>query len=277
MTEGGVEKLHIDRWTNHRILPASVILIFGKRNSGKTVLMKDLCRSLVGKCDCGILFSPTVSTHKMFKSFFPESLMHSTFSEPVLQQLIDTQLAACSSGGGSKKLRSLIILDDCLFDKKTTTNKALKYLVFNGRHLPACVIITCQYLNSLSPSVRSNADVVFCLRENNYASRKKLHESFFGVFSHFSSFASVLNRCTEGYSALVYDSVMSRQGNSLTNGIYHYKASLEPNPKLFSAAMWSLQRKFYDESRNVDGEAKPAKRRRRKPTQIPKDVTVVLK
>ena len=120
----------------------------------------------------------------------------------------------------------------------------MKELAFNGRHLPATVFITVQYLTSLSPAVRSNADIVFAMRENNMGSRKKLHESFFGGFQYYSSFASVLDSCTRNYSALVFDSIASKTSDSPIGGVFHYKGSLEPVSRLFKDEFWQYQRKY---------------------------------
>ena len=201
MTDDAVQKIHINRWiSDSDKIAGSIIVLLGKRNSGKTWLVRDLMRGLKHKVDIGLLFSPTLSTQKEFSSFFPKSFMHSDFDEGKLNALIDAQKKANVRG---RKLRSVIILDDCLYDKKVSNCKAMKELAFNGRHLPATVFITVQYLTSLSPAVRSNADLVFAMRENNMGSRKKLHESFFGGFQYYSSFASVLDSCTRNYSTKI--------------------------------------------------------------------------
>ena len=76
-----VSKIHIKKWNNHHSIPGSVVVCFGKRNSGKTVLLKDLCRYMKGHVDVGLLFSPTQSTRDLFKSFFPEVFISTTFPD----------------------------------------------------------------------------------------------------------------------------------------------------------------------------------------------------
>lgn len=278
--DDGVQRIHIPKWANHRNIPSSIIVLFGKRNSGKTWLVRDLMRSLQGQVDVGLLFSPTLSTHQLFSHFFPSAFMHSEFDERKLEALIQAQKSANRKG---KKLRSVIILDDCLYDKKTSSCKSIKELAFNGRHLPATVFITVQYLTSLSPSVRSNADLVFCLKENNMGSRRKLHESFFGCIQHYSSFCSVLDGATKSYSALVYDSVASKTSTNVLGGIYHYKGTLDHVPKLFHPSFWDMQRQYLkdpsDEPTEPSSKKTKAHRKKKKKkssSAIGKDVTVIL-
>ena len=54
----------------------------------------------------------------------------------------------------------LLVLDDMIADLNFAKSKTIKQLLVRGRHLFISIIITSQYLNSISPLVRSNMDFI---------------------------------------------------------------------------------------------------------------------
>ena len=54
----------------------------------------------------------------------------------------------------------LLILDDLIADLNFAKSKTIKQLLVRGRHLFVSIIVTSQYLNSISPLVRSNMDFI---------------------------------------------------------------------------------------------------------------------
>ena len=64
-------------------------------------------------------------------------------------------------------------------------------------------IITMQYSLGIPPSLRTNVDYIFILRENIVSNRKRLYEQYAGMFPTFESFAQIMDQCTENYECLV--------------------------------------------------------------------------
>ena len=73
--------------------------------------------------------------------------------------------------------RAFVILDDCLFDDKWTRDKMMRLLFMNGRHWKIMLIITMQYPLGIPPTLRTNIDYVFILREPYIANRRRIYEN----------------------------------------------------------------------------------------------------
>ena len=58
----------------------------------------------------------------------------------------------------------------------------------NGRHYKILFIITMQYALGVPPSLRTNIDYVFILREPYIANRKRIYENFAGWQCELSAF-----------------------------------------------------------------------------------------
>ena len=58
----------------------------------------------------------------------------------------------------------------------------IRSLFMNGRHYKILFIITMQYALGVPPSLRTNIDYVFILRENYVSNRKRLYEHYVGMF-----------------------------------------------------------------------------------------------
>ena len=79
-------------------------------------------------------------------------------------------------------------------------------------------IITMQYALGIPPSLRTNIDYVFILRENYVSNRKRLYEQFAGMFPSFDMFCQVMDSCTENYECLVINN--NAKSNTLEEQIF---------------------------------------------------------
>ena len=122
--------------------------------------------------------------------------------------------------------RAFLILDDCMFDNSWTKDKNIRSLFMNGRHFKMLFIITMQYSMGIPPSLRTNVDYVFILRENIVANRKRLYEQYAGMFPTFEIFCQVMDQCTENYECLVINN--NAKSNKLEDQVFWYKA--DPHP-----------------------------------------------
>jgi hypothetical protein len=83
--------------------------------------------------------------------------------------LIDRLTEINSEKNGSannNKKHVLLILDDCVTDTRFHGSKTLKILVSRGRHFHLSLIVLSQFILSLPPIVRSNADFICCSQMN---------------------------------------------------------------------------------------------------------------
>ena len=99
-------------------------------------------------------------------------------------------------------------------------------------------VITMQYSLGIPPSLRSNVDYVFILRENYVSNRKRLYEHYAGMFPTYEAFEQVMMQTTENYECMVIDN--KTQSNKLEDQVFWYKAS-EANFRMCSPDLWELQ------------------------------------
>ena len=120
--------------------------------------------------------------------------------------------------------RGFLILDDCLYDKSWIKDVSIRTLFMNGRHYHMMFIITMQYALGVPPSLRTNIDYVFILRENYVSNRKRLYENYAGMFPSFEIFCQVMDQCTEDYECLVIHN--NAKSNKLEDQVFGIKQIL---------------------------------------------------
>lgn len=197
-----------------------VILVVGKRGTGKSTLVKDILYHLRNKVDIGFAMSPTYDTQKMFEDCLPQSHIYNEYSLETLRNLLTSMDYLKSQG---KIRHAVLTIDDCMFDKGIMKTKDMRELHMNGRHLNICFINSVQYLMDMGPELRSQIDYLFVLKENTISMRKKLHTYYFGIFEKYEEFSMVMDKCTNNYECLVLDN--TQKDNKIEDSVYYYKAN----------------------------------------------------
>lgn len=210
-----IKKFPIYSMKDHR-----VILVVGRRGTGKSTLVKDILYHIRKRVDVGFACSPTYDTQIMFEDCLPRSHIYTEYSVEMVRNL----MTCMDSLKQQQKHRSAVLtIDDCMFDKTIMKSKEMRELHMNGRHLHLWFINSVQYLMDLPPDIRGQVDYVFCLKESVVANRQKLHKFFFGVFEKYEEFSMVMDKCTNNHECLVLDN--THPENNLEDCIFHYKAN----------------------------------------------------
>jgi hypothetical protein len=219
-------KLKVNRFDPAgQMKPHRIILMVGRRGTGKSRLAEDLMFRLRGKLDFGIAMSPSEETQQMYRTHMPDSWVFSAFSCQKLEQMMAMQRANIRAG----KVRHLfLIADDCTYDKKIWKSTAIRDLFLNGRHTKITFIMSSQYIMDLGPDLRNNVDYVFCFKQNIISEKRKLWSYFFGVFESFAEFSRVFDRCCENYGCLVLD--QTAPTSDLSDTIFWYRSELQLPP-----------------------------------------------
>lgn len=223
--------------------PDRVVLLVGKRGTGKSVLMCDLMYHLSRNYDIGIAVSPTEDTIREFEKFMMKSCIYRDLDqlEAVLTRLIETMKQMQIQG---KRKSVFIILDDCMFDKKILKSKAIRDVFMNGRHYDFLFVNCMQYVMDMGPDLRTNVDYVFALRENIPSNREKLQKYFFGVFTHAEDFDYVFTEFTQNNQCVVLDNVSKSARPE--DVVFWYKAELyHPHFVLGHRHAWKLHYRTY--------------------------------
>ena len=117
-------KRHIKELDPSVIDPTSLIMLIGKRNTGKTYLMKDLAWNWHNhgmkdgaKIDMVICMSPTELLKGDFRSFIPYAHLYPCFNESVVYAIREKQKKVIKEHGLEKAQRILLLIDDSVLKR----------------------------------------------------------------------------------------------------------------------------------------------------------------
>jgi hypothetical protein len=236
--------LRLRKFDMTKIKHDKVVVLIGKRETGKSFLVKDLLWHHQG-LPCGTVISGTEGANQFYSKIVPPMFIHEQYSPLIIanvlkrQKLIAKKIANDLSSRGTTAIdpRNFLILDDCLYDTRWIRDDNIRYLFMNGRHVHTMFIITMQYAIGIPPNLRTNIDYVFILRENYISNRRKLYEQYAGMFPDFDSFCQVMNQCTENFECLVIDN--NAKSNKLEDQVFWYKAAPHTDFRLCAPEFWA--------------------------------------
>ncbi len=120
-----------------------VIVLIGRRDTGKTFLVKDL---LFHHQDVpiGTVISGTEAGNGFYGKLVPKIFIHEEYNTVLIENVLRRQRAIMKKCQGEmetyKKMitdpRTFVILDDCLYDATWTKDKLMRSLFMNGECLP---------------------------------------------------------------------------------------------------------------------------------------------
>ena len=161
--------LRLKKFDMKRLKYDSVVVLLGKRNTGKSFLTKDI---LYNHKDIplGTIISPTESANQFFTPLSPEFFIHEEYTQGLVDRVVKRQKKAVDQWQKDKFVdpRAFLVFDDCMYENSWKTDKNVRLLFMNGRHYKMLFLITMQFPLGIPPILRSNVDFVFILRENCY-------------------------------------------------------------------------------------------------------------
>lgn len=237
-----------------------MIVVIGKKDTGKSFLVRDILFSTQRHFPVGTVISATEVANEFFQNMVPSKFIHDKYRPEIVQNVIKRQATIKTkrntdktAHGGSSSIdpRAFLILDDCLYDAKSWINEeSTRFVFMNGRHIDLMTIITMQYPLGITPNLRTNVDFIFILRENILGNRRRIYENYAGMFPTFDMFCSFMDQCTENYEGLVICNNVS--SNKLEDQVFWYKASDHPPFKLCDASLWADNRPFQSAMLSTD-------------------------
>jgi hypothetical protein len=241
-----IMNLSLRKFDMTRIKDDKVVVFIGKRDTGKSFLIRDLLFHHRG-LPIGTVISGTESANSFYGSIIPPLFIHEEFNPMIIGNVLKRQKTLAlkikkdfeTRGTSSVDPRTFMIMDDCLYDSNWTRDKFIRSLFMNGRHWKILYIVALQYCMGIPPVLRTNIDYVFILRENIVANRKRLYEQFAGMFPDFDSFSQIMDQCTENYECLVIDN--NAKSNKIEDQVFWYKAASHPNFRIGAAEFWVPQ------------------------------------
>ena len=245
------------RFDNSQTSSGPVIVFIGRRDTGKSFLVRDLLY-YHQEIPIGTVISGTEAGNGFYGSHVPKLFIHDEYNTAIVenvlkrQKLVIKQIKKENTAYGRSSIdgRAFVILDDCLWDNGWAKDKMMRLLFMNGRHWKIMTVITMQYPLGVPPNLRTNIDYVFILREPYLTNRKRIYENYAGMFPTFESFCQVMDQCTENYECLVINN--NSKSNKLEDQIFWYKAEPHDNFKLGSKEFWEISKDL-----NSDDEDEP--------------------
>jgi hypothetical protein len=240
-------KLQLRRFDMSSIGDDKVIVMIGKRETGKSFLTKDL---LWHQRDIpiGTVISATESANKFYSYMVPSLFIHDDFNPQIISNVLKRQKLIIKKCRKEIKEynetdidpRAFLVLDDCLADSHAwVRDKNIRSCFMNGRHYKLLFILTCQYPLGIPPNLRTNIDYVFVLRENLINNRKRIYENYAGMFPTFEVFSQVMNQCTENFECLVIHN--NAKSNKLEDQVFWYKAESHEPFRIGAKEFWAIQ------------------------------------
>jgi hypothetical protein len=226
-----------------------VVVLIGKRDTGKSFLVRDLLY-YQQEIPIGTVISGTEEGNGFYGKMVPKLFVHNEYNTAIIENILKRQRTVLKQikkemdtyKRSTIDPRAFVILDDCLYDNTWSKDKMMRLLFMNGRHWKVMLVITMQYPLGIPPTLRTNIDYVFILRENYIANRKRIYENYAGMFPTFESFCQVMDQCTENYECLVINNNV--KSNKLQEQVFWYKADSHNDFRLGSKEFWELSKGY---------------------------------
>jgi hypothetical protein len=234
-----------------------VIVLIGRRDTGKSFLVRDLLY-YHQDIPIGTVISGTEEGNGFYGKMVPKLFIHNEYNTAIVENILKRQRGVLKQikkemeqfKRSTIDARTFVILDDCLYDNTWARDKMMRLLFMNGRHWKVMLLITMQYPLGIPPTLRTNIDYVFILREPYIANRKRIYENYAGMFPTFESFCQVMDQCTENFECLVVNN--NAKSNKLQDQVFWYKADAHNDFRLGSKEFWDLSKQINDD--DDDGE-----------------------
>ena len=220
-----VKVLDVRRFAPQSIPDDSVIVMIGKRRTGKSTAIADL---LYYKRYFGVgqIVSGSEACAPFFSNFFPKAYIDSECKMSMLDQILNRQRKIKQRQrdhvGNPLCSKFMLVFDDCLYDsKRWAQTPQIRQIFMNGRHYDICFILAMQYVIGIGPELRSNIDYVFIFRDASIKNRKKLYENYGAMIKTFNLFCLLMD-ALEPHECLVIDV----NGTHFENSVFYWKPQL---------------------------------------------------
>lgn len=166
LTNIGKEKtseIQVLNMAYNMILPGYTVIFTGRRRSGKTKLIKALCRHQRVFYPEVVVFTRTKASCE-YSRFIPHSRVIQGFDTELLLEIMSIQREKKKAQSRGElpdtNYNLLVILDDCLAERLQWSTE-LNAVFFEGRHNNVTLFVSIQDVKGCAPAATGNADYVF--------------------------------------------------------------------------------------------------------------------
>lgn len=205
-------KYNIQKLDLSQIHDRSTILIIGKRNTGKTFLIKDLLHNYKD------IPEGTVISTSEYTGIVPETHIHHEYKPQVIKDVIRVQKHRIES---EYDPRAFLVIDNSFYSNEFMKDKNIHMLFTNGMCYKLLIIISIAYPLDIPCKLMCDTDWAFIFRDNNLQSRKRIYELFqpFLKTTTFDAFCAIMDGCTQCFDCLALHLQVRNEDN-----LFWYKA-----------------------------------------------------
>lgn len=218
---GDEENSSLDVFNLEAMKKCPVVLIVGKKGTGKLNLIKDIVHHHSSQFDGALVFTEKKKHSQFFKTIVRQDCVFEEFDAGVLNRAIENQKALRRNGYGTR----ILIVISCFSQNKEFFSSALAELIQNGRHLGFFVILY-SYDSRFTPTIRINSDYVFALPDNEYMRKQTLFFNLFGVYPNKNEFINCFDKVAGSGNCLMVDNTKSNEKLSDCVKQYHTKSNI---------------------------------------------------
>ena len=217
---------------------SSIVVIIGRRGSGKSVLLRDL---MYNKRDIpiGLVMSHTDHLVHFYDQFIPSMLIHKHYDSSQVSKLFARQTKALKENWDDPS--AFLLLDDVLSDKTWKKDQSIQEIFYNGRHYRLLFLLGIQAPMALGNELRGQIDYTFIFKTNIQADKERLYKHYAGALKSQEIFNIVLDATTEDHCCLVIDN--KTMSNKIEDQVFYYKAKIHDKFKICSNDIWQINNK----------------------------------
>jgi hypothetical protein len=246
-TQPATFHIRMKRFSLDKIRPGNSVLLIGMRETGKTVIAKDILwhnRDIpYGTVICG-----TDGPDAVYRQYtVPPDLHHYEYTPETIRYAVKRQ-RWLNKTESIEDRRAFLVIDDCLYDSSWMRDKYIRHILSNRSSLQTLFIMTMQWAMGIPPIMRENFDYVFILRENIMSNRRRLYEQYAkDIFPEFGVFSQVLNEVFQyqpnqtgnWHPCLVIDNTST--STNVEDRVFHFTATNRRDLRLCADQFWTVK------------------------------------
>ncbi len=197
----------LSTWDCKTLQPASVVLIFGTKTSGKSCMLRHVL-SGIKSVFIAVAFVGNLATRRVLRRYIPDRFIKNgmTGLEDVLRT--QHQMAYRVQENPDLELRHTALILDDVADTAALESPPMKYLIHNGRHIGLVTVLATAVVPLWTHEIAVDVDVVLLFPTPDPEHRQRIVASFLLPCLHGPDGATTLNALFSGlepWEALVFD------------------------------------------------------------------------
>ena len=223
------------------------LTVIGRSGSGKSRIISSILRNKAQLIGSGMVLSLTENENKFFSNILPNLYIYDEYEERYIERFIERQKLAVTQEHLKDNPWSLLILDDVIDDPSLLRTNLYKQIYKFGRHWKFLFILSLQYCLDISPTIRTNTEGIFIMRDPIRVNRKKIWENYASIIPTFELFCAIMDQITDDYTALYIHNKST--SNDYKDCVYWYKADISKEPITFGSHIFRMSHEIrYDEN-----------------------------